>query len=148
MTFNELELCIAIENAGRCPDTPKTQQQRLELAMRVFPEWLRASGDSVFPFTIDEIVQWDTAIRKNKACQTKVEVAQLHGVSCFWKNRGKGPCCQQAECGHLHPNSQGGPLSVENCVIECRAHNNQRRDMTIEKYIVSPQTTNGFSAVA
>lgn len=137
MTFDQLMLCMAIEAAGRCPDTPRSNRQRLELAKRVFPEWLLISGDSVFPFSVDDIVYWDTAIRKNKDTQTKVKVAKAHGVKCFWSGRSKGPCCETAECGHLWQNSLGGPMSVENCVIECRTHNNQRRDMTIEEYIKS-----------
>jgi hypothetical protein len=32
-------------------------------------------------------------------------------------------------------------LTVENCHIECRAHNNQRREMSIEDYIKSGMTT-------
>lgn len=141
MTFDELALCIAIENAGRCSDTPKTNQQRLDLAMRVFQEWLRMQSDSVFPFSIDKIVEWDTSIRKQLATRTKVDVARLHGRECFWLNRGKGPCCSDAECGHLWQNSKGGPLSRENCVIECRSHNNQRRDMSVEEYLQSPLST-------
>lgn len=140
MTFDELALCIAIERAGRCSDTPRTNQQRLDLAMRVFPEWLRMTNESVFPFTIDEIVQWDTNIRKQVNTRTKIEVAEKHGMQCFWNGRGKGCCCNTAECGHLWQNSHGGPLSVENCVIECRSHNNQRRDMSIEEYIRSNLT--------
>jgi hypothetical protein len=141
MTFDDLMLCIAIENAGRCPDTPRTNQQRLDLARRVFPEWLQMTNESIFPFTIDEIVNWDTSLRKNKDTQMKVKVADAHGTRCFWHNRNKGPCCTTAECGHLWQNSKGGPLSVENCVIECRSHNNQRRAMTIEEYIKSTLTT-------
>lgn len=141
MTFDELQLCIAIENAGRSGDTPRTNQQRIELALRVFPEWLRMNADSRFPFSIDAIVQWDTSLRKNKDTRTKVRVARLHGTHCFWANRGKGPCCETAECGHLWQNCKGGPMSEENCVIECRSHNNQRREMSVEEYIQSSKTT-------
>ena len=141
MTFDELTLCIAIENAGRSSDTPRTQRQRVELAGRVFPEYLSLTGDSVFPFTIDDIVRWDTNIRKNKDTRTKVEVAETHGRSCFWVNRGKGPCCETAECGHILQNCKGGPMSVENCMIECRAHNNQRREMSVEAYMKSSLST-------
>lgn len=142
MTFNELALCIAIKRAGRSPDTPRTQEQRLDLAKRVMLEWLLMTKESLFPFTIDEIVEADTRIRKNKDTRTKVSVAEAHGAHCFWEGRNKGPCCQEAECGHLWQNSQGGPMSVENCVIECRSHNNQRRDMSVEEYIRSDWTTN------
>lgn len=141
MTFDELILCIAVENAGRCPDTPRSQQQRVDLSRRVFPEWVALTGDSFFPFTIDNIVHWDTAIRKNKDTRTKVEVAREHGTHCFWRNRGKGPCSDDAECGHIWQNSKGGPMSVENCMIECRAHNNQRKDMSVEEYIKSTLVT-------
>jgi hypothetical protein len=141
MTFDELTLCIAIQNAGRCSDTPRTNQQRLELAQRVFCEWLAVMGDSVFPFSVDDIVRWDTNIRKNKDTRTKIEVAKKHGWFCFWRGRGKGPCCQIAECGHLWQRSQGGPLSVQNCVIECKSHNNQRLIMTVEEYLRSDLTT-------
>jgi hypothetical protein len=142
MTFNELLLCMAIDKAGRCPDTPRTSQQRRELAMRVFPEWVFMTQDSMFPFTIDQIVFWDTNIRKNKDTRTKIKVAHCHGVTCFWQHRGKGPCSNEVECGHLLQNWAGGPMAVENCVIECRSHNNQRRERSIEEYIKSGLTTN------
>jgi hypothetical protein len=141
MTFDELQLCIAIENAGRGKDTPRTNQQRIDLAKRVFPEWLRIVNDSLFPFSIDDIVRWGTALRKSKEMQVKVKVAELHGTRCFWANRDKGPCCETAECGHLWQNSKGGPLSIANCVIECRSHNNQRRELGIEEYIKSNRCT-------
>lgn len=144
MTFDELILCMAIENAGRCPDTPRSQQQRVDLSRRVFPEWVALTGDSFFPFTIDNIVHWDTSIRKSKDTRTKVEVAREHGTHCFWRNRGKGPCSDTAECGHIWQNSHGGPMSVENCMIECRCHNNQRREMSIEDYIKSDLSTVGL----
>jgi hypothetical protein len=32
-------------------------------------------------------------------------------------------------------------MTVENCQIECRAHNNQRREMLIEEYLQSNLTT-------
>jgi hypothetical protein len=141
MTFDELLLCMAIEKAGRCPDTPRTTEQRRQLAIRVFNEWVALQSDSRFPFTIDQIVDFDTRIRKSKDTRTKVKVAHLHGVKCFWNGRNKGPCCDTVECGHLWQNSFGGPLSVENCVIECWSHNNQRRAMSIEEYIKSPLST-------
>lgn len=141
MTFEELQLCMAIHRAGRGSDTPTKQAQRLALASRVLIEWLSMTGDTKFPFSIDDIVHFATAMRKNKDTRTKVNVALSHGTRCFWESRNKGPCCTNAECGHLVPNSKGGPLSVQNCVIECRAHNNQRRAMTIEEYIRSDLTT-------
>jgi hypothetical protein len=145
MTFDELSLCIAIQKAGRCPDTPRTSEQRTRLAIRVFNEWVRIRGESCFPFTIDQIVGCDTMIRKNKDTRTKVAVAQKHGTTCFWEGRDKGPCCDTVECGHLWQNSKGGPLSVANCVIECRSHNNQRRAMGVEEYIKSSLRTGSLS---
>lgn len=141
MTFDELALCIAIKRAGRSPDTPKTHEQRIELAKRVMFEWLVMTSESVFPFTIDDIVEADTRLRKSPDTRIKAEVGELHGIRCFWTNRNKGPCCETAECGHLWQNSKGGPLSVENCVIECRSHNQQRSVMSVEEYIRSDLTT-------
>jgi hypothetical protein len=141
MTFEELQLCMAIDKAGRGSDTPTRQAQRIELALRVVSQWIVMTGESRFPFDVDDIVHCATRMRKNRDTRTKVAVAHAHGIRCFWEGRGKGPCCQNAECGHLWQNSEGGPLSVENCVIECRAHNNQRRAMTIEEYIKSTLTT-------
>jgi hypothetical protein len=39
------------------------------------------------------------------------------------------------------PKCRGGDISVANCQIECRAHNNQRRERTIEEYLTSSDTT-------
>jgi len=141
MTFSQLKLCMAIEQAGRCSDTPRAHRDRINLVTRVFPEWVEISGDSEFPFSVDEVVDWDSKLRKSKPTRIKVDVAKNHGVHCFWNGRNKGPCSHEAECGHLVPNCEGGPLEVANCVIECRSHNNQRREMTVEQYISSDLNT-------
>lgn len=137
MTFEELDLCLAIEAAGRCPDTPKTHRERIDLVVRVYREWIDIHGDSIFPFSIDDVVRWDTNLRKNKDTRTKVDVAKQHGKRCFWVGRGKGDCSQDVDCGHLVPNVSGGPLSVPNCVIECSFHNRSRGVMSIEEYLRS-----------
>jgi hypothetical protein len=147
MTFDELKLCIAIVKADLGGADRPTTAQRLEAAGAVMLQWLRTFECSLFPWTVDAIESCRMRIRKNKDTQMKIEVAMTHGVSCFWSGRGKGPCTEEAECGHLVPRCAGGPLTVGNCVIECRGHNNQRREMTIEQYLNSPLTTE-FSDVA
>ncbi len=47
----------------------------------------------------------------------------------------------EVEAGHVVQRCKGGPLTVENGQIECRAHNNQRREMSIEDYLKSTMTT-------
>lgn len=133
MKFNELQLCMAIGKASS--DTPKSSLQRIALAKRVMSQWINIFEESYFPFTIDDIVEWDTRMRKNKDTQTKIAVAKLHGVKCFWTGRGVGDCCGDVECGHLIPKCKGGLLVPENCIIECRAHNNGRREMLIEEFL-------------
>lgn len=86
---------------------------------------------------IDDVIAIANAIRKNMDTRAKIEVAKIHGTRCFFEGRGKGPCCDIAEVGHLVPSCHGGHLSIENCMIECRNHNNQRRERTIEEYLRS-----------
>lgn len=65
----------------------------------------------------------------------KAKVALEHGTRCFWVGRNVGACSDEAEVGHIVPRCQDGPLTVENCMIECRAHNNERKERTIEQYL-------------
>ena len=75
-----------------------------------------------------------------KACE-KAEIAAAYGYECFWKHRGKGPCCDEVEGGHVIPRCAGADLTVANGMIECRAHNNQRREHSIEDYLASGELT-------
>lgn len=142
MTFKELYLCAAIHRAELGGSDRPTHMQRKEAAQAVMLSYLDLFDDSFFPFTIDDIAKWSQRYRKGgKDVETKVEIALAHGFRCPFFNRGKGPCSDEAEAGHIRQRSRGGPLTVENCWIECRAHNNQRRDMSIEEYLDSDLTT-------
>lgn len=141
MTFDELKLCMAIHRAELGGGDRPTKKQQMEAAAVVMIEYLGYFEDSRFPYSLDDIHSWRLAVRKNTSTRIKLEVALIHGHRCFWDGRNKGPCCGEAECGHLVQNCKGGAISVENCVIECRAHNNQRRAMTVEEYILSELTT-------
>lgn len=143
MTFNELKLAIAIHKAQLGGRDLVTSQERKQAACLIYQEWVMHFDDTVFPFTPDDIDQMRLNVRKNTNTKVKVEVAIAHGVECFFSNRGKGQCCSDAECGHLVPRSKGGAMTVGNCQIECRAHNNQRREMLIEEYLQSELTTGG-----
>jgi len=141
MTFDELKLAIAIQKAQLGGRDLVTDRERKEAACLIYAEWVMHFEDTVFPFTQDDIDRMRLSVRKNNNTKIKVDVAIAHGVRCFFHGRGKGPCCSEAECGHLSPRSSGGDLTVENCQIECRAHNNQRREMQIEEYLRSSLTT-------
>ena len=135
MTFSELKLCLAIHRAELGGGIRATGREQMEAALLVMLQYLACFDDSYFPYTLDDIDKWRLAIRKNKDTRIKMEVALCHGHRCFWEGRGKGPCCDDAECGHLVARCDGGELTVENCVIECRSHNNQRRERSIEQYL-------------
>lgn len=137
MTFEELKLCMAIARADLGGGDRTSNAKRLEAASAVMQEFVYLFEDSRFPYTIDDVERWRVTYRKNTETRIKVDVASTHGFRCFWASRNKGPCSEEAECGHLVARSKGGPLNIENCVIECRAHNNQRREMTIEEYLES-----------
>lgn len=141
MTENDLHLCCAIHRANLGGGDRPTKDQRERAAISVVIEWIDLTGDSFFPFTIDQIAQWSISLRKSKEMQMKVEIALAHGTDCYFKHRGKGPCSDEVEAGHVWQRCKGGPLTVENGQIECRAHNNQRRDMSIEDYMKSDLTT-------
>jgi len=141
MTESELHLCCAIRLADLGGGDRPTSDQRRRAALAVMAEWMSLTSDSLFPFTIDDIERWSIALRKSSDAKVKVDVALAFGPRCFWNGRGRGPCSPEVEVGHLWQRCKGGPLTVENCHIECRAHNNQRREMSIEDYIKSGMTT-------
>jgi hypothetical protein len=141
MTESELHLCCAIRLADLGGGDRPTSDQRRRAALAVVTEWLNLTGDTIFPFTIDEIEKWSIALRKSADAKTKVDIALAHGSRCYFKHRGKGPCSDEVEAGHIVQRCKGGPLTVENGQIECRAHNNQRRDMSIEDYMKSSMNT-------
>jgi hypothetical protein len=142
MTFTELRLCAAIAKAELGGGDRPTHMKRKEAAGLVMASYLDLFDDSYFPFSIDDVAEWSQRYRKGgEELRIKVQIAMTHGFRCPFQNRGKGPCSVEAEAGHIVQSSRGGPLSVENCWIECRAHNNQRRDMSIEEYLKSDKRT-------
>ena len=141
MTENELHLCCAIRLADLGGGDRPTSDQRKRAALAVIAEWLSLTGDSLFPFTIDDIERWSITLRKSGDAKIKVDIALAHGSECYFKGRGKGPCSAEVEAGHVVQRCKGGPLTVENGQIECRAHNNQRREMSIEDYMKSSLVT-------
>jgi hypothetical protein len=148
MTENELHLCCAIRLADLGGGDRPTSDQRKRAALAVVAEWIALTGDSLFPFTIDDIERWSIALRKSADAKIKVDIALAHGTECYFKHRGKGPCSAEVEAGHVVPRCKGGPLTVENGQIECRAHNNQRREISIEDYMKSSMTTVETSLIA
>jgi hypothetical protein len=141
MTENELHLCCAIRLADLGGGDRPTSDQRRRAALSVVAEWINLTGDSMFPFTIDDIERWSIALRKSSDAKIKVDIALAKGTECYFKHNGKGPCSPEIEAGHIVPRCKGGALSVANGQIECRAHNNQRREMSIEAYMASSLTT-------
>lgn len=141
MKFNELQLLMAIRAMEPGSRDYLTESDRLEFAMQVQRQYSAMFRTVEFPFTVDDVITIYMQLRKNKATQIKADIAFAHGTSCFWLGRGKGPCSDECEAGHLVAACRAGELSVENCIIECRAHNNQRREMTIEQYLNSDKVT-------
>ena len=113
-----------------------------------FAAWVDLFDDVCFPFTVDHVQEHYTNQRKRPETRVKVEAALVHRQwSCFWEHRGKGPCSQEVEGGHILQNRDGHALTVANCLIECRAHNNQRANMTIEEYLLSNMKTETLADV-
>ena len=135
MTFAELLLSVAIHRVGRNLKDAATQEEQLEFAAAVQRQYTYLTNDVLFPFSMDKVRQAAIALRKGTNSQIKCDVAVAHGFECFWRFRGKGSCSDEVECGHLVARAHGGPLSVENCIIECRKHNNERRTQSIEEYL-------------
>lgn len=135
MTFSELNLVIAIKRLNCGSRDYNSQRERLIFAIRVQSEYCRIRGETVFPFTVDDVHAAYLKLRKNADTKLKAEIADTHGVRCFWIGRGKGDCDEDAEAGHIVPRCKGGPLTVANAMIECRKHNNARREKSIEEYL-------------
>lgn len=141
MTFDELKLAIAVHRADLGGADWTSHRQRYEAACVIYSEWVMYFRNTFFPFKLDVIERVRMQVRKNRDTRTKIEVAMAHGHDCYFSGRGKGRCSEDAECGHIIPRCRGGELGIENCQIECRAHNNQRREMSIEEYLASDLTT-------
>ena len=140
MRFDELKLLVDINSLNASGD-PQSDSKRLDRAREVSDEYTRLFRDVYFPWTTSAVIEMCVNWRKQKATRMKAEIAAAHGFECFWAERGKGPCCDEAEAGHIVPNCTGAELTVANGMIECRAHNNQRRERSIEQYLASCDTT-------
>jgi len=142
MTFDELKLLVAVNESSPGGVERYRQSEMLAFSKQVAAMYADLFMDVRFPFRVDDVIGMSNKWRKNTGTRVKAEIAMQHGAfSCFWKCRNKGPCCNEVEAGHLIPKCKGGPLSVENCIVECRSHNNQRSAMTIEEYLKSEKTT-------
>lgn len=135
MTFDELRLLVAIQRANVVFRDGAADRERLQVCKEVAATFADLTGDVEFPFDRSDVWLQGVSWRKSQDKRTKAEVAFQHGFMCFWVGRGKGPCSDEAEVGHLVPRCHGGELTVANCIIECRNHNNQRRELTIEEYL-------------
>lgn len=146
MTFEELELLMAIRRCGRSGKELVATNDRINFAKLVAWHFADITGDVCFPFSVDKVMGMQLRLRKNSITKLKADVALQYGTRCFWLGRGKGPCNELAELGHIVSRSSGGSDEPSNLMIECRAHNNQRRDMSIERYLASDMTTNSLRA--
>lgn len=140
MRFDELKLLVAI-NSLQPKGDPISDDARVIRALDVRDEYTRLFGDVCFPWTTSEVMELCVNWRKQTTTRVKAEIAAAHGYRCFWENRGKGPCSDEAEAGHIVPRNSGADLTVQNGMIECRAHNNQRRERSIEDYLTSGDRT-------
>lgn len=140
MKFAELRLLVAINELGNSGD-PIRDSDRLEYAKQIRDVYSRLHQTVEFPWDVSDVIELATKWRKGTPTKLKADIAIAHGFECFWRERGKGPCSDEAEAGHILPASSGAQLSVANGLIECRAHNNQRRDRTIEEYLSSEDKT-------
>jgi hypothetical protein len=137
MNTNELKLCIAIHKAELGGGDRPTGQQRIDAARRVMECYLTTFETTYFPYHMDDIERLSLSMRKSNDTKWKVRIAIAHGWKCFWDGRDCGECSQEIELGHIVSRSDGGNISIANCWIECRDHNNDRRDRTIEDYLKS-----------
>jgi len=140
MKFKDLKLLVAIRGLETGRD-PQSEHNRLEFARTVQHEYADLYRDTCFPWTVNEVCEIAAQLRKNTNNKLKADIASAHGYKCFWSSRAKGPCSDDVEAGHVIAAKTGAPLSVENGMIECRSHNNQRRDRTIEDYLKSDDVT-------
>lgn len=146
MTFDELKVCMAIHRANLGFRDRMDEVEQNEAITRVFSEYLKLFGDSEFPCSRLTVLRLMVAYRKQPGNRLKAEIALAHGTTCYFANRGKGPCCGNAEWGHVVARTHGGLDTVENGQIECQAHNRQRggrNPMTIEEYLKSDLRTDG-----
>lgn len=55
--------------------------------------------------------------------------------SCFYSNRGVGPCDDVVTLDRIIPGCRGGEYLRKNCVLCCLKHNSERNDRPIEEWL-------------
>ncbi len=141
MKFSDLQLLVAVGSLQRKGD-PISDHARFKHAEAVRAKFTRLFRTTCFPWSVSEVMELCIVYRKNITVRVKADIAAKHGFECFWKHRHKGPCCDEVEGGHVVSRADGaGELTVQNGMIECRSHNNQRRERTIEEYLISDDVT-------
>jgi hypothetical protein len=147
MKFRELPLYRAIATAHESVDAPRsnvwliTRQRELYMVIVSFMD----DFTNGVPFTqADVLTAWErfgksATVNGVNKCRLTVEVANVHGSTCFYANRGLGECDDEVELERFVPGSLGGVYSVSNCVIACRRHNNERSNTNLQEYLANGQ---------
>lgn len=138
MTFKELRLCMAIEKANLGSADQPQRHNVLAASVAFYAEYVHLFNDTEFPFNYDDVAKWIISFRKSTKTKKLAQTAIYHGANCFWQNRGKGPCSDQATLGRLINNVDGLPedkIKVSECMVECSDHSRQRGKMTVERYL-------------
>ena len=66
---------------------------------------------------MERVVEVWRDLRKVPKTRLKCEVSLTHGSTCFYANRGAGPCCNEVDLDRIIPETRGGQYTVENCII-------------------------------
>ena len=84
-----------------------------------------ATDEQVLTAALELLVEKQEKRKASVPAKVKREVRARDGGKCQWKLASGGICGSEArlEIDHVHPRAKGGPSTVENCRVLCRAHN-------------------------
>lgn len=141
MRFDEIPVYRAVRAAFANTDKPCSGDD----SGNVWPErwlftmqfWVTTAQDDDVPPSMSQVRAVWLQMRKSGGEKLKltVDVGNVHGWQCAYKNRGVGDCSETVDLDRITPDSRGGQYTVENCQIACALHNRSRGDKPIEAYL-------------
>ncbi len=143
MTFDELPLYQAVHRVYTSVEKPGSDDwisNSAKTAYRLVLMQIVESGswtEQGIPYSMERVVEVWRDLRKVPKTRLKCEVSLTHGSTCFYANRGAGPCSNEVDLDRILPETRGGQYTVENCIIVCSTHNRSRGDRTIEDFLAA-----------
>lgn len=146
MTFDEIPLYEAIHEVYRTVDNPRSDAWLIEPQRMRLLRLIQAQLPLDSPFSSEEWQQCWSAYGRSRVAEAGVQlkkielailVARVHGRRCFFFSRGLGDCSSEVNLDRIIPGARHGQYTLENCILSCSFHNTQRRERSIEEYLLT-----------